>query len=51
MFQAVLGHGSSENGYLCCTVAGFPQLYTYMLAQRRKLLGGGGRGTAKAKAH
>ncbi|GAB4816673.1 hypothetical protein N2152v2_003719 [Parachlorella kessleri] len=29
---------------------GFPQLYTYMLAQRRKLLGGGGRGAAKAKA-
>jgi len=33
---------------LCC--AGLPQLYGYMLTQRRKVLGGGGAAKQKAKA-
>jgi hypothetical protein len=33
---------------LCC--AGFPQLYGYMLAQRRKVLRGGRSSSAKVKA-
>lgn len=37
---------------LCCAVlcAGLPQLYGYMLTQRKKVLGGGGAAAAKGKA-